>query len=280
MSFAGSPFAAMQASQFPDFSDYVMESYESSECSPGLAFCQQPADSGPSFNWQFQQYPPVVTVKNTFIDGWAEEVSDEQGVPMVSAKSCPAPKSHVFLDDDEEPPPRYACLLGRLPADAPAKAHQLAVQYLPNPSPDAMPAYVWPQRLAEELRPSEHGATLEMNPAVVEQVRPAASRPLPPHVTPLDRRGPETSLGSVDHENGDCRPCAWFWRPQGCNNGQDCRHCHLCDQGEVKLRRKSKLGALRKQGRGGQRAASKEGSAASAEVPEEGVRPLKLTNLV
>lgn len=40
------------------------------------------------------------------------------------------------------------------------------------------------------------------------------------------------------------RPCAWFWKPkatrglgifwnpfcQGCDNGRDCHHCHLCPQ--------------------------------------------------
>lgn len=48
------------------------------------------------------------------------------------------------------------------------------------------------------------------------------------------------SHGSVLHLRGACRPCAWFWKQGGCQNGRDCQHCHLCPQGEVKLRKKVK----------------------------------------
>merc|ERR1712064_40437 len=40
------------------------------------------------------------------------------------------------------------------------------------------------------------------------------------------------STGSTLHNYGKCKPCAWFWKPQGCLNGQTCGHCHLCPQGE------------------------------------------------
>jgi len=59
-------------------------------------------------------------------------------------------------------------------------------------------------------------------------------------IPPLEARQPQMSMGSSDHEGGVCRPCAWFWRPQGCANGAACRHCHLCLSGEVKNRRKIK----------------------------------------
>mmetsp|Transcript_65161 Transcript_65161/g.151330 ORF Transcript_65161/g.151330 Transcript_65161/m.151330 type:complete len:321 (-) Transcript_65161:148-1110(-) len=55
------------------------------------------------------------------------------------------------------------------------------------------------------------------------------------------------SHGSALHGTGHCRPCAWFWRPQGCANGSECRHCHLCPEGELKARRKSKVAAKRSQ---------------------------------
>jgi hypothetical protein len=55
------------------------------------------------------------------------------------------------------------------------------------------------------------------------------------------------SQGSVFHESGTCEPCAWFWRPDGCRWGQNCVRCHLCPEGETKMRKKQKLAAARAQ---------------------------------
>jgi hypothetical protein len=52
---------------------------------------------------------------------------------------------------------------------------------------------------------------------------------------------PQVSIGSVAHESGNCRPCAWFWKAKGCENGSQCRHCHLCPENEIKRRRYKKL---------------------------------------
>lgn len=51
------------------------------------------------------------------------------------------------------------------------------------------------------------------------------------------------SLGSAMHGSGLCRPCAWFWKPTGCENGQDCLHCHLCPSDAIKDKKKSKKAA-------------------------------------
>mmetsp|Transcript_146385 Transcript_146385/g.272600 ORF Transcript_146385/g.272600 Transcript_146385/m.272600 type:complete len:360 (-) Transcript_146385:198-1277(-) len=53
------------------------------------------------------------------------------------------------------------------------------------------------------------------------------------------------SRGSALHHTGTCKPCAWFWKPKGCQNGKDCLHCHLCPDGEIKARKKSKLVMMR-----------------------------------
>lgn len=53
------------------------------------------------------------------------------------------------------------------------------------------------------------------------------------------------SEGSAFHDVGDCRPCAWYWKASGCENAAGCRFCHMCSQGEVKSRKKSKLAAMR-----------------------------------
>eukprot|EP00931_Biecheleriopsis_adriatica_P095338 TRINITY_DN68950_c0_g1_i1.p1 TRINITY_DN68950_c0_g1~~TRINITY_DN68950_c0_g1_i1.p1 ORF type:complete len:353 (+),score=74.33 TRINITY_DN68950_c0_g1_i1:95-1060(+) len=58
---------------------------------------------------------------------------------------------------------------------------------------------------------------------------------------PLDRRDQqEASIGSLTHGIGECRPCAWFWKPGGCNNGLECQHCHLCEPGELQRKKKEK----------------------------------------
>lgn len=70
-------------------------------------------------------------------------------------------------------------------------------------------------------------------------------------VEPLATRQPAKSLGSVGHGLGLCRPCGWFWRPQGCTNGADCRHCHLCLSSDVRNRKKKALKAKKAAVRGG-----------------------------
>lgn len=64
-------------------------------------------------------------------------------------------------------------------------------------------------------------------------------------VVPLDERQPEQSLGCGEHGTGRCRPCAWYWKDQGCANGRQCRHCHLCPEGELKNRKKDKIAVMR-----------------------------------
>lgn len=48
------------------------------------------------------------------------------------------------------------------------------------------------------------------------------------------------SHGSTLHITGQCRPCAWFWKPSGCHNGSECGRCHLCPSGEMKVRKRVK----------------------------------------
>merc|ERR1712048_622562 len=63
-------------------------------------------------------------------------------------------------------------------------------------------------------------------------------------------RSKEASVGSVLHGSGACRACTWFWKPQGCVNGADCRHCHLCPQEALKRRRKANQVSRRRKERG------------------------------
>merc|ERR1712151_724819 len=53
------------------------------------------------------------------------------------------------------------------------------------------------------------------------------------------------SVGSAMHGQGKCKPCAWFWKPQSCQSGMACAHCHLCPKDELKERKKAKESAMR-----------------------------------
>lgn len=53
------------------------------------------------------------------------------------------------------------------------------------------------------------------------------------------------SLGAALHSTGECEPCAWFWKPQGCHHGPECRRCHLCQPEEGARRRRAKKEAMR-----------------------------------
>jgi len=55
----------------------------------------------------------------------------------------------------------------------------------------------------------------------------------------------DTNNGALLHEMGACQPCAWFWKPSGCQNGKDCMRCHLCPEGELRARKKVKRTMMR-----------------------------------
>jgi len=55
----------------------------------------------------------------------------------------------------------------------------------------------------------------------------------------------DTNNGALLHEMGACQPCAWFWKPSGCQNGKDCMRCHLCPEGELRSRKKVKRTLMR-----------------------------------
>lgn len=55
------------------------------------------------------------------------------------------------------------------------------------------------------------------------------------------------SLGSADHNSGNCNPCAWHWKTGGCRTGASCTHCHLCPEGTRKAMKKAKVAAIKLQ---------------------------------
>ena len=61
---------------------------------------------------------------------------------------------------------------------------------------------------------------------------------------------PSWSVGANLHDAGQCRPCAWSWRPGGCSHGASCKFCHLCGEDAVKLRSKVRVKEQRARRRG------------------------------
>lgn len=55
-----------------------------------------------------------------------------------------------------------------------------------------------------------------------------------------------SSVGATLHASGHCRPCGWFWKPQGCVNGRDCLHCHECPP--LRLKEIRRIKKMRKRG--------------------------------
>mmetsp|Transcript_42201 Transcript_42201/g.99026 ORF Transcript_42201/g.99026 Transcript_42201/m.99026 type:complete len:201 (-) Transcript_42201:106-708(-) len=48
------------------------------------------------------------------------------------------------------------------------------------------------------------------------------------------------TIGSQGHHIGNCKPCAFVHREEGCGNGVQCKFCHICGPGEKKRRAKEK----------------------------------------
>jgi len=68
--------------------------------------------------------------------------------------------------------------------------------------------------------------------------RPINSCPVLPASSGLPPGIP--SIGSIDHGRNGCKPCAWFHHPEGCRHGAGCEFCHICQDGELKKRKKEK----------------------------------------
>jgi hypothetical protein len=57
--------------------------------------------------------------------------------------------------------------------------------------------------------------------------------------------GPSWSIGSQNHDAGQCKPCAHYWKPAGCKSGADCQFCHLCQRGVLQAKRKARDNELK-----------------------------------
>lgn len=49
----------------------------------------------------------------------------------------------------------------------------------------------------------------------------------------------------MQHQKGNCKPCAFFWKATGCKDGSDCKFCHLCESSDRKRRKGQKKAEVR-----------------------------------
>jgi len=115
------------------------------------------------------------------------------------------------------------------------------------PAPMVAPATPGPLRTALELSTLlESGMEQNNGPMqVANQWQGHGPTLLSSHANHMGKQRPpmQTSKGSELHGTGECRPCAWFWKSVGCQNGSACQHCHLCPEGELRARKKAKAAA-------------------------------------
>jgi len=170
------------------------------------------------------------TVKNTFIDVESEDVA----TPARGAQTCHA--RLTGLDAEFHPD------LTSPKSDAGAEDFRFD-QRIPSVMP---PLYTAPtftsEFLAEPVPPSAspkvclEGRAFEAETTVTQSSLTASS--LPSEGSRLH--------GTTGPEGPVCRPCAWFQKDGNCLNGVSCGFCHLCPQGELKIRKKLKIARIRK----------------------------------
>lgn len=95
--------------------------------------------------------------------------------------------------------------------------------------------------------PSMPEETLSRTDAHLTLVSDLSMPWLDPQASPPEeaaQRLASQSQGSVGHAQGKCKPCAFFGKGVGCNNGVSCNFCHLCGADERKRRSKEKRVAM------------------------------------
>jgi len=128
----------------------------------------------------------------------------------------------------------------------------------------------------------QQSSILQVQPNTVATVIQAATQPAMVTVAAADG-SPSSQLPSVGsslHGTGQCRPCAWFHKPQGCARGWECRHCHACGPDELRNRKKDKVAVLRAQEKAEKMVQQVQTGKVVHIAPIQCSRPLALSHLV
>jgi len=148
---------------------------------------------------------------------------------------------------------------GQVPIPAcPAPLYSAPSQVLPEPprppprSPSSLKTLEESNRVLQlsVALDKNNSAMLQMQPSLLGQDEEQKLWLQTPGFVQQGHPEPLASVGSREHDLGTCKPCA-FLHTKGCENGESCSFCHLCEPGEKKRRRKDKMDmqkALKKSG--------------------------------
>lgn len=168
----------------------------------------------------------------------------QSAFPEVASKRCPTPaleQRQVSLESPE-PLPDTPIAFPSTPVDFPAVAIEglslenlgllqgLETNFMTGPEQDIF---------------NTSSACSATSTVPEEDPRHAVSPPSTdgahenPTVINLSQQLGVWSVGSIGHEVGYCKPCAFLWK-DGCKDGASCDFCHICPPGEQKRRKKEK----------------------------------------
>mmetsp|Transcript_52593 Transcript_52593/g.151659 ORF Transcript_52593/g.151659 Transcript_52593/m.151659 type:complete len:284 (-) Transcript_52593:420-1271(-) len=193
-------------------------------------------------------YPVPVVVRNTFIDvGVPRSPSFDHFIKERQTVSCPG----SGLEPGARPEtgaPSMAQVAQAAVTGWPATMSGAELEQITGvgPAPEASTPIVG-------VAPQPQVALLVVPTSMLVAApwaasSPAEASPVGP-MTPsavaaegeLSRVPPEkmASAGSALHGTGRCKPCA-FVHTKGCESGENCVFCHMCDKGEKKRRQQAK----------------------------------------
>lgn len=124
------------------------------------------------------------------------------------------------------------------------------------PKASSAPANVILSTSARPLSPmvmQQPGSSIILQQGMVSGSPPQVMSP-PKQIASPQQLSPIAGLASVGaalHGTGECKPCAWFWKPGGCEHQAACGFCHACPEGEIRRRKKEKVQTMRNRPAGG-----------------------------
>jgi len=162
------------------------------------------------------------------------------------------PSGLVSRDYEEDAPIRRSKTAPGLDAVSLAKDYPtgLVVRNTFLEFPVEQPVFVEVRR-ARSAPSSPMAGGRQIAPQVLPTVEPAILQisellGAPKSYAPPQLGSPQMpTAGSAQHNLGQCKPCAFFWKPAGCGNGVECPFCHLCGPDEKKRRQKDKKAFLK-----------------------------------